>query len=434
MSAFSEEIRQEIKKSGKTLLYLSGASGLSLDHISKMRMGKRLPGDEKKVRALIAALECPGRTGRHLLSLYKIEKLGKAEWDCIVELKKLLGFRWSPGWKAAASSPVLPERELREISVLNSRSEIGAFLMRIMQSEWQCPKGRRRSALLMLTGELPPEIVGVLAVCPKQQEWSCEHFFPLKRNVDTEAALSNLRCVNRLLPLLQKKEQYVPSYDYGEKDIAPEMNWIVGERWALGLDGAMESGFVIWEREQVAYLRRHIGERCRNGRKLWKPVPDSEDEGQQSRSWFTGGEGAFVLSDFPYRLLWEDGEEAPCSFFTLEGLDRFVRTGDMPEPVKRERGWIPPEERRRLAERYLSGLETGKAFCAVIDGTALSLVPGICWYARDNGAGGAVCGCLAENTGEQRILGEGGISERVCRLFRLMESGGIRALERGMYP
>jgi len=76
MSAFSEEIRQEIKKSGKTLLYLSGASGLSLDHISKMRMGKRLPQDEKKIKELIKALECPERTGKGLFSLYKMEKIG----------------------------------------------------------------------------------------------------------------------------------------------------------------------------------------------------------------------------------------------------------------------------------------------------------------------------------------------------------------------
>ena len=41
MSEFSEAIKAEIKKSGQTLLYLSDASGLSLDHISKMRQGKR---------------------------------------------------------------------------------------------------------------------------------------------------------------------------------------------------------------------------------------------------------------------------------------------------------------------------------------------------------------------------------------------------------
>ena len=49
MTAFSDAIKQEIKKSKKTLLYLADSSGLSLDHISKMRLGKRLPQDETKI-------------------------------------------------------------------------------------------------------------------------------------------------------------------------------------------------------------------------------------------------------------------------------------------------------------------------------------------------------------------------------------------------
>ena len=50
MSDFSEAIKTEIKKSKQTLLYLSDISGLSLDHISKMRQGKRLPQDEEKIK------------------------------------------------------------------------------------------------------------------------------------------------------------------------------------------------------------------------------------------------------------------------------------------------------------------------------------------------------------------------------------------------
>lgn len=98
MTAFSDAIKQEIKKSKKTLLYLADASGLSLDHISKMRLGKRLPQDENKMKLLIAALECSEQVQEQLYSLYKIEKMGKSEWDCMQEMKRLLEFQggvWS---------------------------------------------------------------------------------------------------------------------------------------------------------------------------------------------------------------------------------------------------------------------------------------------------------------------------------------------------
>lgn len=437
MSAFSEEIRQEIKKSGKTLLYLSGVSGLSLDHISKMRLGKRLPQDEKKVRALIEALECPGQTGRYLLSLYKLEKMGKAEWDCIEELRKLLGFQWGYSWKTSQLSSAMPEQGLRELSVLNSRSEIGEFLMRVMTSAWQNPSGWKRSVLYMMTGEMPTELVAVLAACLKRQECSCEHYFLLMRNLDTESALYNLRFVNRLLPLL-KREQYVPFYDYGENSIVPGagkeygehivlsgMNWIVGERWALGLDSRMESGLVIWEKAQVRYLQRYIEAFCRNGRKLWKPQADMDMEAGKA-----SGQGeaetntdAYCLSDFPYQLLQRRNGRTFKSFFTLDGLESFIKTGYMPESIKRACVFLPEEERRSLAKEYLMKAAAGEEPCAVVDSTLLSLARGICWQLEKSSTGYSVCVCVNEDTGKKKILNESGISERVCRLFQLMETG-----------
>ena len=50
MSKFSEEIKKAIEESEMTLLSLSDASGLSVDHISKMRRGVRLPQDTERDR------------------------------------------------------------------------------------------------------------------------------------------------------------------------------------------------------------------------------------------------------------------------------------------------------------------------------------------------------------------------------------------------
>lgn len=93
MSEFSEAIKAEIKKSGQTLLYLSDASGLSLDHISKMRQGKHLPQDTEKVRKLIMALQCSEDISKRLFSLYKVERMGSEEWNCMQEIKKMLEYR-----------------------------------------------------------------------------------------------------------------------------------------------------------------------------------------------------------------------------------------------------------------------------------------------------------------------------------------------------
>ena len=157
MSEFSEAIKAEIKKSGQTLLYLSDASGLSLDHISKMRQGKRLPQDTEKVRKLIMALQCSEDVSKTLFSLYKIERMGNEEWNCMQEIKKMLEYR--TGFLDIAQLDIQVEEgdweALQDIHVLHSRTEVISFLQRILPQSGHI--------LRMSTEELPEAVVEILA-------------------------------------------------------------------------------------------------------------------------------------------------------------------------------------------------------------------------------------------------------------------------------
>ena len=55
MSDFSQRLEKEIKNTGKTLYYLSEASGMQLDYISKMSKGKRIPKEEERLTCLLDA-------------------------------------------------------------------------------------------------------------------------------------------------------------------------------------------------------------------------------------------------------------------------------------------------------------------------------------------------------------------------------------------
>lgn len=56
MSDFSQRLEKEIKNTGKTLYYLSEASGMQLDYISKMSKGKRIPKEEERLTCLLDAM------------------------------------------------------------------------------------------------------------------------------------------------------------------------------------------------------------------------------------------------------------------------------------------------------------------------------------------------------------------------------------------
>lgn len=461
MSAFSEEIRQEIKKSGKTLLYLSGASGLSLDHISKMRMGKRLPQDEKKIKELIKALECPERTGKELFSLYKMEKMGKTEWACIEETKRLLETWEYPDKKPPLPFFVLPETKdgAKKDStggnraVLNGRSEICGFFMSVMGGEWQCSKEQRQPALYMMTGDMPPELVNVLAAAGGENQWTFVHWFSLLRNTEPEAALYNIRVVNHLLPLLQKEERYIPYFDYGEKKLSMDMNWIVGEEWALGLDEEMESGLVIRDRVQVEYLQDRIRTKCKNGRRLLEPsqkeqlqkeqlkkvqpqkeqlqkeclqkehLPKNTAKGEGVLPGEGGRKKAYGFSPFPYPVVWSRKEGETACFFTEEGLKRFLDGEDIPPFFNQSALPLLRERRVELAKQYMERLEKGEEPCRLLDSTKFSPAFGHFWYLEDRGPGCSFCVCVSERTGSAWIIREMGISERILRLMELVEAG-----------
>lgn len=459
MSAFSEEIRQEIKKSGKTLLYLSGASGLSLDHISKMRMGKRLPQDEKKIKELIKALECPDRTGRGLFSLYKMEKMGETEWACIEEAKRLLETWRYPDKKLPLPFLALPEAKIQgnsagrdsvrrdsagennaegnnaeensargnsaegDRAILSSRSEICEFFMSEMAGKWQCSREQRHPVLYMMTGDMPLEIVSILAAAGGQNRWTFVHWFSLLRNTEPEAALYNIRAVNRLLPLFQEEEQYIPYFDYREKKLPVDMNWIVGELWALGLDEEMESGLVIRDQVQVEYLRDRIRTKCRKGRKLLEQIPKDTLKEEGIRLGEAGGKKAYALSAFPYPVVWSRKEKGPACFFTEEGLKRFLEGEDIPSFFNPDALPLLRGKRVELAKQYLERLEKGEEPCRLLDSTQFSPTFGYFWYLEDGGTGCSPCVCVSEHTGSAWTIHEMGISERIRRLMELMEAG-----------
>lgn len=157
MSEFSEAIKTEIKKSGQTLLYLSDASGLSLDHISKMRQGKRLPQDTDKVRKLILALQCSEDASKNLFALYKIERMGSEEWNCMQEIKKMLEYRsgFLDITHVKTQKEVTDIELLQNIHVLHSRTEVITFLQRVLPQSG--------GTLRMSTEELPEAVVEILA-------------------------------------------------------------------------------------------------------------------------------------------------------------------------------------------------------------------------------------------------------------------------------
>ncbi|MDO5408392.1 MAG: hypothetical protein Q4F28_13850 [Eubacteriales bacterium] len=412
MSVFSETLKSEIRKSGKTLLQLSDASGLSLDHISKMRLGKRLAKDERKVKLLFAALECPEEKRHELYSLYKMEKVGEHEWNCLLELKKLLEYERRAD--KMQNSPFQPDEDrLKQVTVLANIEEIQMFFLQVMH--YQCMMaGNQPSHLFMMAGEIPDILVEVLARWLEQCPLTCEHYFYLRRNIAAEDSLYNIRFINRIMPLIQASDRYVPCYDYMQIGELPFTNWFVGDQWAMAVDWDTGIGIVLWDQEQISYLQQMMRRKVDKKRRLLKWYQDAAEcleelcssrdllsdsrsgglEEEVRKSYYleytpcllflippqiieqhllvTGEQKEKLLAILEKRIH-QLKEEDMVHFFTLEGVRRFAEEGRLsgiPDEVYRP---VELEMRREILQNYLKWMEAEDSKYYVIDGCQMKL-------------------------------------------------------------
>jgi len=459
MSEFSEAIKEEIKKSGQTLLYLSDASGLSLDHISKMRQGKRLPQNTEKVRKLIMALQCSEKVSKNLFSLYKIERMSAEEWSCMQEIKKML--ESSNGFLELSAEAGTPENTdlefIKDFHVLNSRTEVLSFLQKMLPQSG--------NILRMATEEIPEAMVELLALYLNRSGMRCEHLFSLKTIREQGGSLYNLQYINRIMPLIRSGKEYAPYYDYEENGNAMFSNWLICDRWAVGLQTDMESGLVIWNLEQLEYLIKKFERKKKNKRQLLRYFVDvnqwAEWLSENRRRYLVEMESSnlrpqgvknYYMEYGPcfLKLLTEDllnrhlildeagkammieswkmrraqmDQEKAVRFFTREGLEYVLSTGCLSEIP--EQFYIPLTipERLELLQQFLEWMRNHKGEIYMLDEQQFNFPIGTFVYSTVSMVDNELTLYLGREGAAYCTIFEQGISEKLNQFCHMLEEG-----------
>lgn len=468
MSDFSEAIKREIKKSKQTLLYLSDISGLSLDHISKMRQGKRLPQDGEKIKKLINALQCSEKTALSLISMYKIERMGHEEWDCMQEIKKMLEYHCT-FLEGSLKNRCELSKEIKEIKVLKTKTEVMEFIQCVLS----CMDDTDEEKIQIITEEIPEILVEMLTQHLNRCHFTCEHLFSLKKNRDPESSLYNIRYINHIMPLIQSKGKYIPYYDYEETGEDLLSNWVIGKNWAVGLRENMGGGIVLWDKEQIEYVRYLFERKRRNKRQLlscfdnliqWiEEVNERKErylnEGSSLRSfdaknyylettpclWFLippeilsrhillEEEEKKQLMELVYHRITQLYKEKRVLFFTIEGIEQIARTGrfsGIPEDIYSP---LTMPERKLVLEKYLKWMEVEESQYFIIDTIQLDLAPQTSVYSTVSLADNEVNFCMAVGENVYCSIREAGVAEKINEFCHMMEDGEfVYSREKGL--
>lgn len=460
MSKFSEEIKKAIEESELTLLSLSDASGLSLDHISKMRRGVRLPQDTEKVRKLVAALQRSDEESRRLMTLYRMERMGDEEWRCMKGIQQLLEYgnklTVSPEMKMYTPEAGKCERNT-DVKILYNRSEVFSFLQKMLSGT--------NGTLHMLTEEVPQTIVELLALHLQREDFCCEHLFSLKPIREKSGSLYNICYVNQIMPLICSGKNYLPCYDYEEKGNAFLPNWLISDRWAVGLQKDMDGGIVEWDEKKLAWIREQYEKRKKNKRQLLLYFSDVSQWGQwvmESRRQYRAEaiSGCIRPHDVKNHYI----EYEPCTmmhiteemlqkhillpemekaeaialfkarreqemyadnakFFTKKGVERFAKTGRISQYPDMIYTPLSVSERIQLLQHFLEWVQSSDRNLYMLDERQINLSYRTFVFTTVSLVHNEFTLMIGRKGAEYVSICEQGISEKLTKFCQMLESG-----------
>ena len=221
---------------------------MQLDYISKMSKGKRIPKEEERLTCLLDAMECTGNTRADLLFLYRQEKMGRSQWQCMEELIRIIQQDVVEFPQVSVSG--IPDTDM----TLDNIFAIYACIRKAMINASD-------STICLCTPEISLEhlryLVQIIHEVPYRR---LEHLFPLLQNQTTENTLDNLRKICSLKPAMNY-ENYKPFYYYVSsaeseaKKTGLLPNWLITDHIAIGINFHTAKGIILRDAQQIQLLK-----------------------------------------------------------------------------------------------------------------------------------------------------------------------------------
>ena len=399
MSIFSQKLCGYVENASMKVATLSRLSGVERSYIQKMLSGERLPKEYSILLRLAEALMLTPAESSSLRDAYEISKMGESVYSRHMAVKDLLeeADRYlPPAIPSKPSPPRPPHKELPDLMPLEGRIAISDALQSFLAEETSAPEAH-------LCAVIQPDCMAISQIqiyCLMNPKLRLEHIVCFDRNQPSqENQHYNLRCMRALLPFLLVSYQYSGWFYYdsisAQSSRTSVFPWfILGKNAVFSLSRDCEKAILYTQPQAVALFRRIFEE----FRGACSPLFELENT-TQSRFWnssrwteiqkqmtysiqFEPCWGFFytmdmieksMLPDLPNReqilsffadrqkqiTLLEDSQRKNTSFFTPEGIDRFLTTGKTSEIPEALYTPLPVSARAELLRRMLRCVEQG---------------------------------------------------------------------------
>lgn len=384
MSDFSEKCRQYIEDTGTNIYQLSKASGLDRTSLQRMVTGKRLPGPEF-IAQFCLYLRINPKQKQELMELYELERIGKSTYYTRKYIQNILEHLAAPDFSVRSYSPAVSLKHQIQLSFAIGE-ELRAFLEQALLYPQQTPS---------LLTNFPPNCIDffriILHLSEKHnKKFDLKHLFYLCQNPEKSDDInSTLELLQSTLSFALTHYPYQPFFYYSKKahiDTSALLYpyYLVTENNVLLLSGNLQSSiqlnnpdvvqkyheeaqiqfqaaapFLFMHREPEEILRfyqdlaasKQISSRVLESQPcvfsmLYDPNVWSSALGEENTIDFKAMKESFE-NRFP----------APYTFhnyFTLNGLERFCKTGRFSGPYSCLPVQFSFSVRQKMLEHFLN--------------------------------------------------------------------------------
>lgn len=280
-----------------------------------------------------------------------------------------------------------------------------------------------------------------------------------EHEIENKGIRYNIELINQIMPLIQANTEYKPYYYYEvEEMLLNDMNlitnWIILDKCVIGIAQNMEQGIVLHGKEQIYQLIELFEQRKEKAKKLvhWfqniehlishvKKMQYKIQYDEKAVCYYYLETNPYILSVVPEamikkHLLLEESKQKDfllnlkerlsqyrkkniVHFFTLKGLENFIKKGTLYGISEELYKPFNQEECNRILHMYLDYIKKGQQKCYIINseklklasGTAIFCTPGIC-----NSEAFYIC----MNQGNYCSIEEFGITKKVNEFFEFM--------------
>ena len=210
MSFFSDKFRDAVTISGIPVASIAEQSGISSAMLYKIQSGARLPDSVETLTRLLDILHCSLPLKRTLIQEYLICRIGYHHYSSFQELKAMLSaFTTRP-----LTAPILSYDPAADIPpVTTGESNVNAVVQQLLDMETRRPGGAIHMFVDLRYQHGFTCLGQSLSRC-HEEFGQVRHLFCLKATANDEAILHNMKIFRAVLPQMMTMSHYDPLYCY----------------------------------------------------------------------------------------------------------------------------------------------------------------------------------------------------------------------------